>query len=120
MVYITDLTNLGNYEIMWVNTSGHTSDHVSYFVFDKNEGANKLPIVFSGNTFLNAGVGRWFEKNAYQDLVFSFWKMINMRGYTKVFPSSDLTFENVKFAYSQNRNNKEIAVHYNNLTEKIK
>ena len=86
---------------MWINTPGITSDNVSYVVYDKNEGANKTPIIFSGNFLLNAGIGKWYDQKAYQILIFSFWKLLNMRGYSRIFPSTDNTIENVKFAHSQ-------------------
>jgi len=89
---------IGGFNIEWMDTSGHTHDHVSFLISDTREGADEDPIVFSGNAVFNAGWGAIFQEINSEYLYLSFEQILNLPDNSRLFPSADLTLKNLVFA----------------------
>ena len=114
-----DKVNIGDMEIQWMYTPGHTEDHVSYLVFNKQETGNKTPLIFWGNAAFNAGWGALYSKMHFS-LYLSFLKIMSMPGHSRLLPSCDYTVDNLRFALTEFPENGKILTELNKAIEKEK
>jgi hydroxyacylglutathione hydrolase len=92
-----------------LNTPGHTTTSVCYFVSgDQLES----PVLFTGDTLFVCGCGRMFETSGeimYQSLQ----KLTTLPDETLIYPGHDYTEENLRFALTLNPDNKLLQAKLN-------
>lgn len=97
-----EIIKLGELNIRALSTTGHTMDHISYYVDDEDDRA-----VFTGDCLFSSGCGRFFEGTP-ENMWAAFSKLLQLPDDTKVYFGHEYTLANLRFAQSIEPNNKEI------------
>ncbi|HTH15145.1 MAG TPA: hydroxyacylglutathione hydrolase [Magnetospirillum sp.] len=92
---------LGGVAVMVLETPGHTSGHIAYWV-------PEAKALFCGDTLFSLGCGRLFEGTAAQ-MWMSLAKLRDLPGDTKVFCAHEYTASNGRFARLVERDNPDLA-----------
>lgn len=82
---------LGELTIRALSTTGHTMDHLCYYV-------EKDRAVFTGDCLFSSGCGRFFEGTP-ADMWKAFTKLMELPDDTKVYFGHEYTISNLKFAH---------------------
>ncbi|KAJ2723210.1 Cytoplasmic glyoxalase II [Coemansia sp. Benny D115] len=96
---------IGKLQVRAIETYGHTTSSISYYVEDPATGDRA---VFTGDTLFVGGCGRLFEGSA-QDMYESLnVKLAALPDDTKVYTGHEYTKSNLRFALSVEPDNKEL------------
>lgn len=93
---------LGKLSIRALSTTGHTMDHICYYIDQQDDRA-----VFTGDCLFSSGCGRFFEGTP-ADMWKAFSKLLELPDDTKVYFGHEYTLSNLKFAQHIEPNNKHI------------
>ncbi len=85
-------------ELKVLEVSGHTKNHIAYFL-PSNKGKDIPPILFSGDTLFAGGCGRLFEGSA-KDMYKSLRILSSLPSNTLVYCAHEYTEQNLKWAHS--------------------
>ncbi|RCI03401.1 hypothetical protein CU098_012719, partial [Rhizopus stolonifer] len=97
-----DTVQLGDLTIRALTTTGHTMDHLCYYVERDNDRA-----VFTGDCLFSSGCGRFFEGTP-KDMWTALSKLMKLPDDTKVYFGHEYTSSNLKFAQHIEPDNKHI------------
>eukprot|EP01132_Coremiostelium_polycephalum_P009251 gene9251-11336_t len=101
-----DIINVGLLNVKVLTSPAHTTGHVLYYINDNND--SKESCVFTGDTLFIAGCGRLFEGNP-QQMYHALYNVIgNLPDDTKVYCGHEYTLNNLRFAKSIDKDNKDI------------
>lgn len=92
-----DTLTIGNAVIQVLETPGHTTGHISYFI-------PSLPALFCGDTLFSMGCGRIFEGNP-EALWMSLQKIKTLPPETQIYCAHEYTETNTRFALFLEPNN---------------
>jgi len=87
-----DVTRVGGFEAVVLETPGHTSGHIAYWFEDDD-------LLFAGDTLFAMGCGRVFE-TPMQVMWSSLVKLAGLPGETQVYCGHEYTLANGRFALS--------------------
>ncbi|GAA5798438.1 hypothetical protein HPULCUR_003841 [Helicostylum pulchrum] len=93
---------LGDLTIKALSTTGHTMDHICYYIDKQDDRA-----VFTGDCLFSSGCGRFFEGTP-KDMWSAFSKLLELPNDTKVYFGHEYTISNLKFAQHIEPDNKDI------------
>ncbi|KAI9270529.1 beta-lactamase-like protein, partial [Phascolomyces articulosus] len=93
---------VGQLDIVPLTTSGHTMDHICYYVSNNGKHA-----VFTGDCIFSSGCGRFFEGTP-ENMWESITKVAALPDSTSVYFGHEYTIANLKFAEHIEPENKEI------------
>ncbi len=86
-----------------IEVSGHTNNHIAFFISDENENISS-PKLFCGDTLFSGGCGRLFEGSA-EDMFNSLKKLKELPENTQIYCAHEYTESNLKWAHSLHPNN---------------
>ena len=87
-----------NFKFFFIETPGHTLDHIVYVDSEH---------LFCGDTLFACGCGRLFE-GTYDEMFHSLSKISSLKPNTKVYCAHEYTKENIKFALTIDSKNEEL------------
>jgi len=99
-----DILTLGTHEIRVMEPPGHTSGHIVYYLPQQK-------ILFAGDTLFSVGCGRLFEGTPAQ-MWNSLGKIMALPEDTTIYCAHEYTLNNIEFARSIDRNNKDLERYY--------
>lgn len=99
----SDTVELGGLTIKALSTTGHTMDHLCYFIDQAEEGR----AVFTGDCLFSSGCGRFFEGTPV-DMWKALSQLLALPDDTKVYFGHEYTSSNLKFAESIEPENQDI------------
>ncbi len=82
-------------------TFGHCSNHVSYFIADKN-------ILFCGDTLFSSGCGRVFADGSLEELYESLNKIKSLPKSTHIYCAHEYTLDNIEFSLTLEPKNQDL------------
>ena len=85
-----------------IEIPGHTLDHVAYLDSE---------LIFCGDTLFGCGCGKLFEGTAKQ-MFNSLQKIKSLKTTTKIYCAHEYTLNNIRFAMTEETNNKELSARY--------
>ncbi len=94
------IIQFGDYKIDVWQTSGHSSDHISFIIMSER-------IAFVGDTLFPLGCGRIFDSDA-EHLHSSLQRLSKLAGETQIYCGHEYTLGNMEFALSLEPNNKTL------------
>ncbi|OBZ89289.1 Hydroxyacylglutathione hydrolase, mitochondrial [Choanephora cucurbitarum] len=97
-----DTIQLGDLNIRALTTTGHTMDHLCYYIEHENDRA-----VFTGDCLFSSGCGRFFEGTP-EDMYKALSKLMALPDDTKIYFGHEYTLSNLKFAEHVEPDNKDI------------
>ncbi|CAO0792161.1 unnamed protein product [Mucor circinelloides] len=97
-----DTIQLGDLTIKALSTSGHTMDHICYFIEHEQDRA-----VFTGDCLFSSGSGRMFEGSP-ENMWNAMTKLLQLPDDTKVYFGHEYTVSNLKFAQHVEKDNQDI------------
>tara|TARA_Y100001968_G_scaffold285493_1_gene285516 strand:- start:1860 stop:2615 length:756 start_codon:yes stop_codon:yes gene_type:complete len=89
-----DIFYLMGSKIQVIKVSGHTSNHIAFYISNKNAQQN---ILFPGDTLFGGGCGRLLEGTA-AEMFESLYKLNSFPADTKIYPAHEYTEDNLKWA----------------------
>ena len=95
-----DFFNLGDDKVLVIETPGHTTGHICFYLPDSH-------ILFSGDLLFALGCGRAFEGTA-QDLFHSIAKIKDLPKQTRIYCGHEYTAANAVFALTVEPDNKAL------------
>ncbi|KAG2214355.1 hypothetical protein INT47_000911 [Mucor saturninus] len=98
-----DTVQLGELNIRALSTTGHTMDHLCYYIDHEDDRA-----VFTGDCLFSSGCGRFFEGTP-SDMHKAFSKLVELPDDTKVYFGHEYTISNLKFAQHVEPENKDVT-----------
>ena len=98
-----ETVQLGELKIRALSTTGHTMDHLCYYIDQEDDRA-----VFTGDCLFSSGCGRFFEGTP-KDMWKAFDQLLALPNDTKVYFGHEYTNSNLKFAQHIEPDNKDIA-----------
>lgn len=104
-----DFFQLGRHQITIIETIGHTSGHIVYYLADEG-------LLFCGDTLFTLGCGRLFEGTA-QQLWESLQKLKQLPETTKVYCAHEYSLSNGKFALSVEPDNPALLTRMANIKQ---
>ncbi|KAI8642946.1 beta-lactamase-like protein [Parasitella parasitica] len=93
---------LGDLTIKALSTTGHTMDHICYYIAHGQDRA-----VFTGDCLFSSGCGRFFEGTP-ADMWRALSKLLLLPDDTKVYFGHEYTVSNLKFAQHVEKDNQDI------------
>lgn len=93
-----------------IDTPGHTSGHIAYFIESGLSAQAPDPIVFVGDTLFSAGCGRLFDGTMRQ-LHHSLNRLAQLPGTTQVCAAHEYTLSNLRFARAVEPDNTDTERH---------
>jgi len=107
-----DVLNFGRFEIQVLETPGHTSGHVSYFIPNVEPASLTDPeasagVAFVGDTLFSVGCGRVFECS-YETMWDSLKKLMKLPPQTLIYCGHEYTQSNIAFAISVEPGNADL------------
>ncbi|CEP07429.1 hypothetical protein [Parasitella parasitica] len=97
-----DTVQLGDLTIKALSTTGHTMDHICYYIEHGQDRA-----VFTGDCLFSSGCGRFFEGTPV-DMWKALSKLLSLPDDTKVYFGHEYTVSNLKFAQHVEKDNQDI------------
>lgn len=98
-----DTVQLGELKIQALSTTGHTMDHLCYYIDQEDNRA-----VFTGDCLFSSGCGRFFEGTP-NDMHIALSKLAALPDDTKVYFGHEYTVSNLKFAQYVEPENKDVT-----------
>ncbi|WP_367670521.1 hydroxyacylglutathione hydrolase [Sodalis-like secondary symbiont of Drepanosiphum platanoidis] len=106
-----DYINILNKKIKVLNLSGHTSNHIGFYIY---------PWIFCGDSMFSAGCGKIFNGGNIIQMYKSFQKINNLPSETFIFSSHEYTISNIKFFLKIFPKDKFVKKLLLNIKKKIK
>jgi len=101
-----------NFEIKIIHIPGHTSGHISFYLF-------KEGIIFTGDTLFSLGCGKIFE-GTYDQMFSSLKKIKNLPLNTKIYCGHEYTLNNSKFCAKYDSQNIDLKNKIFDINKKLK
>ncbi|MFN0264896.1 hydroxyacylglutathione hydrolase [Tepidamorphus sp. 3E244] len=105
-----DTVPFGGEDVEVLETPGHTSGHVTYYM-------RKAGLAFAGDTMFTLGCGRLFEGTP-ADMWSSLKKISALPASTKVFSGHEYTLSNARFAVTADPTNEKLKARLNEVEKK--
>ncbi len=99
-----DVFQFGQHDFRVLETPGHTSGHIVYYVPDQR-------LLFAGDTIFSAGCGRLFEGSPGQ-MWHSLKKIKDLPEDTQIYCAHEYTLNNLEFARTLDRHNPDLEAYY--------
>ncbi len=103
-----DEIKLGHCYGQVIASPGHTDGHIMYWFEEDNS-------LFCGDTLFSAGCGKLFEGTA-EEMFLSLWRIKSLPHETEIYCSHEYTKENLQFAISQQPENRDLLVRYEEVS----
>lgn len=99
-----DRFQLGRLSVEVLDLSGHTPDHIGYYVSESQ-------VLFCGDALFAGGCGRLFNGGTAEQMTASLARIAHLPEHTQLYPAHEYTLANLRFAQMVEPNNAELISH---------